>query len=437
MKLRLSLLCAALALLTVPLFAGGSSESASASKPASGSLAGTTIVFQTFLQPGGSDTRGTAWGQIIDAFTKKTGINVKTSILPWQQIDPQLILSTQSGNPPDVSFVRDKAFAQDVQANALEPLDSYIQKDFTDATQKDFLFWDQVGLANGHRYALRMHYIPEALYIRKDLLKKTGLPAPQTWDDFVKVGQALSKQGVIGYLFAGSSAQPAQLDFLQPMIEGRGGHVLSSDGQAAFQQQAGIDTYQFLKSLVFKYGVTPSSATTTKYNDVDDAFKAGQVGMIIEGVHLYGTFAKALGADKIELARIPGVTAGHPSPTDVSGWNLGIPRGSKHADAAWQFIKFSTGDAAQLIYTKVGGQLPVRKSLLDNPYFKSPEGAVAAWALKYMRDAGQLAVAPKTYQQLNEDVAVALQKVLSDPNSNVTAILDQAAKQYDATVAAQ
>ena len=411
------------------MFAGGGQESETATAEK-----GKTITFQTFLTPGGDSPRERAWGQIIERFTEKTGIQVETNILPWQDVDPQLILGVQSGNPPDVSFVRDKSFMRDMQAGALLSLDDYIARDFDQATIDDYVLWNEDGMYDGKKYAFHMHYTPVALYIRKDLLEAAGLRPPKTWQEFIEVGKALAQGGTAGYLYTVSPAQPAALDYLQPMIEGRGGQVLTEDGRAAFDREPGLETYRFLKSLVFENGVSPRSTATAKYDEVTDAFSSGRVGMIIEGAHRYNRIADALGKDNILLAYIPSDDPDTPSPTSVSGWNLGIPRGSGDPDAAWEFIKFSTSPEAQLIYTRVGGQLPVRTSVLDDPYFDSEEGRITAWFVEYMNRAGSLALSPPTYQQLSEILSVALQQTLSAPSSNVERILADAAEKYNSVV---
>ncbi|MBW8003066.1 MAG: sugar ABC transporter substrate-binding protein [Planctomycetes bacterium] len=431
MMRRLLLVMLGIALLMSSfVFASGKQESSQAEEAP-------TIVFQTFLTPGKDSPREKAWGQIIERFTAKTGIKVETNIMPWSEIDPQLILSVQSGNPPDVSFVRDKSFLRAMRANVLMSLDDFIERDYDESRKNDYLLWDQDGVYKGKKYAFHMHYIPVALYMRKDLMEKAGLEAPRSWDEFVKVGKALSSQGNIAYLFAVSPAQPTALDYLQPMIEGRGGKVLTEAGKAGFQQEAGVETYKFLKSLIYDHGISPKSTATIKYDEVTDAFSAGRVAMVIEGAHRYKRIVNALGEENIMLARIPGVDVSLPSPTSVAGWNLGIPRGSKHPEAAWEFIKFATGTEAQIIYTKVGGQIPVLKSVLNDQYFRSEEGAIAGWFVEYMNTAGSLAIGPPTYSQLNELMSVSLQEALSDANSDVEKILAQSAEKYNSIVDSQ
>ena len=404
---------------------------ATTEKPLEKKFEGTTIIVQTFLNPAGDSPREKALKIIIDNFKNKTGITVETLLFPWSELNPQLLLSVQAGNPPDLSWVLGWAFEQDVKADALMPLDSYIANDFDEATIKDFFVWGQAGMSNGKKYALPTSFNAPALFIRKDLLDKTGLKAPRTWQEFIEVGKALKSPGITPYLFCGSPAQISQLDFLKPMIEGRGGKILDDAGMAAFDSKAGIDTYEFLKSLVYEYEIVPKAAATTKYDDVSDAFAAGTVAMIIERSHKYTKVINALGAENVELVRIPGMEVDKPSPTTLSNWLMGIPKGSKNPEAAWEFIKYFNSIESQLIYTKMSGELPTRQSITEDAYFASPEGAITNWWLDYLAYGSSPDVGPATYQELGEIVALALQETLASPDSNVKKILESAAKKYN------
>jgi multiple sugar transport system substrate-binding protein len=392
----------------------------------------TTITFQTFLKPDGTSPREKALAQIVKNFTDSTGIQVKYVVLPWQDVDTQLMLSVQAGNPVDVSYVRDRSFQKHIEAGSLLSLDDYIKKDITDADKKDFLLWDKVGMNNGHKYTFPTSFIADALFIRKDLLEKAGLQAPKTWDDFVKVAKALNTPSVSGFMFGASPVQANQLDWVQSMIEGRGGKILQDDGKASFDSKAGIDTIQLLKSLVYDNKVMPASSATTKYDDVTDMFSSGRAAMIFEGSHRYAQIAKAVKPENLLVTKIPSLDPAKPAPAGVNGWTLGIPKNAKNPDAAWKFIKYFTSPESILLYTKMSGEIPIRNSILKDDFFKTPDGTMVNWYANYINEGSTLAVAPTTAQELGDIAANAIQEVLSDSNSNVEQILKTAAAKYNA-----
>jgi len=317
---------------------------------------------------------------------------------------------------------------------SLLTLDSYVSRDLKENDKNDYILWNKVGMYDNKKYAFATSFILVGLYIRKDLLSKAGMEPPKTWDDFVKVAKGLNSPTVYGYLFGGSPSQLNQLDWLQLMIEGRGGKVLDDKGRAVFDSKPGIDTFKFIKACVFDNKIVPNNAITLRYDDVTDLFASGRAGMILEGSHRYSKITSALKSENVLITLIPGVDAENPSPSTISTWDLAIPKGSKSPEEAWEFIKFFTSNESQFLYSKISGEIPTRKSAADDPYFKSSEGAMLGWWIKYLNEKGTLAVNTDTFQELTECMAAALQEVLKSSNSNVEEIVKNSVKRYNSIV---
>lgn len=394
-----------------------------------------TITFQTLLKEDGTSTRELAMAEIVKDFTEKTGINVKYITLPWQEIDSQLILAATAGNAPDVSYVHGRAFFKHMSADSLEPLNKYIERDLSDADKRDFLLWDRIGMHEDQKYVFPIAFTAETLLIRKDLLDKAGLEPPRTWEEFVEAGKAMQTPEVAGFLFGSALVQPNQLDFMQPIIEGRGGKVLDENGRAVFDSQAGIDSFEFLKSLIYDSEIMPKNAISMKFDDVSDAFSSGRAAMIFEGSNRYSTHEAALGEENLMTTYMPGVDSSSYSPVNVLGWTIGIPKGSNHPDEAWQFIKHLTSEESVLKYSKISGEVPTRNSTTDDEYYSSTsEGKRIKWWVEYIDENGTHALSPATIDQLNDTIASAVQEIIDSPDSNVEQILKEAVINYNAIV---
>lgn len=392
-----------------------------------------TIELLTFFNPDGEGGRELALKTIIDNFTEETGIKVKYNTVPWDEVDTQLILSEQAGNSPDITFVRDKEFARHMEVGSLKPLDDYINTELSDEEIEDHLNWE-VGTYNESKYVFPTSYIATALYMRKDLLQEKGLEPPKTWDEFIEVGKSINSDSTSGYLFGGSPAQANQLDWLESMIVNRGGVVINENGKAAFDSQAGIESFNFLKNTIHDSEITPINVTSISYDEVTDGFAAKKTGMIIEGSHRYSTIADVLGEENIELGYIPGIDETQPSPTVISSWNLGIPKSSKHPDEAWEFIKYFISVESSLTYAKLSGEVPTLQSVMENDYFDSPEQEVIRFFADYINENSVVAVAPSTSKQLYDIVAETLQAIVLDKDSNTEEILKNATEQYNKIV---
>lgn len=399
-------------------------------------FAGQTITHWSFLSPDGKSIREVAIKEIEAKFKERTGLTVNFQIMPWQELGTKLIAAVQAGNPPEGSRVNSFHLKMIMTADGLGNLDPYFKASFTDEDKKDFLYDFNPNLVvKGSKWSMQIEAIPKALFIRKDWLAKANLKAPKTWAEFVEVGKALTGSGRWGYMFGASKTQLNQVETLfQPQIHGRGGQVLDGSDKAVFNSDAGVAAYQFLADCVHKHKITPPQVVASTYDEVTDAFKAGRVAMIQEGAHRFADIAKAIGPENLELAKVPSDDPGKPSPTIITGWGMGIPRGSKNPDAAWEHIKHYISAEALEINARVAGTLPTRKSVLSAPFFQTPEAAHLRWWGDYMAERGEPVINVATFAQLNEVMVDALHLVLTRPSSNIKQVLDGAVKQYNQMV---
>jgi multiple sugar transport system substrate-binding protein len=409
---------------------GGIPAAAAQSAP---NVAGQTITHWDFLSPEGKSPRELAIRQIEEEFHRRSGVTVNFQIMPWQDLGTKVIAAVEAGNPPDCSRVNIYHLKMILTADGLTGLNPFIAKTFTEEDKKDFLVdFTAAMVVNNSKASMQLETVPKALFIRKDWLAKAGLRAPKTWAEFVEVGKALTGSGRWGYMFGASKTQLNQVETIfQPQIHGRGGRVLDASDRAAFNDDAGVATYQFLADCVHKHKITPAQVIAMTYDDVTDAFKAGRVAIIQEGAHRFGDIANAIGRDNLELAKVPSDDPNRPSPTVVTGWGMGIPRGSKHPDAAWEHIKAYLSPEAQELNARASGLLPSRKSVLQRPFFQTPEAAHLRWWVDYMAERGEIIINVATFTQLNEALVDALQEVITDPGANIRKVLDNAAATYN------
>ena len=394
------------------------------------------ITLLAFLEPGGPSPREQGAGALLETFTRNTGYTVRAEIVGWEQVEPRLLLSVQADNPPDVTFVRSQSISIKANANALMPLTYFIERDFTQADKDDFVLWDYIGVYRGVRYTLPMSIIPYAMLVRTDLFREAGLTElPRTWDEFLAAAQAAQTRAAFGFMFWGSAAQPAAIDYLQPFIEGFGGRILDENDRAVFDSPEAMQAFHLLKRMVFEYEIVPREVASLRYDETSDMFAAGRSVFYIDGAHRFSRYAAGVGFENLELFRIPGPTADRPSPSFVSFWSLGIPINSRNPELAWQYIKNFTTPENQVIFSQISGEVPVRISSMQDPHFANdPRGRMIKWHVDYVADYGTVAVAPVHFNQLSEVLSLAVQEIVSDPNSDVEAIVRRAAATYNAIV---
>jgi len=412
-----------------PLFAGGSNEAEK-----SETTPEKTISLLCFLKPGGSSPREQGAGELLKVFTEKTGYGLTTEVVGWEQVEPKLFTAVESGNPPDVTFVRSQSLTIEASAGVLMPLDDFIERDFDKATQDDFLLWDQLGIYNGKRYAIPMSIIPYGVYVRDDLMKAAGITKdPKTWEEFLEVAQKLNSPSTTGFLFYGSAAQPAAIDYLQPMIESFGGKILDENGRGVFDSPNAIKAFNLIKRMAFEAKILPSNVASLKYDEASDMYAAGRAALYYDGGHRASKYVQGVGVENLRLIQMPSEDGVLPGPSYVSGWWLGIPANSKNPEIAWEYIKNFVTSENQTTYAKISGEVPVRKSATaSDPFFENdPNGQRIKWFVDYVGTNGTVCITPTDYTKLNELLSVAVQEIVMDKNSDVEAIVKKACKEYN------
>ncbi|MBB6731293.1 ABC transporter substrate-binding protein [Cohnella sp. CBP 2801] len=368
---------------------GASSPSASASAPES-AAASPASASQASASPanaspqekvtlsfwyGWTGPEGEAIEKLIKQFNDSHP-NITVKGLSQSDYQKQLTAIT-GGNPPDIA----SQFGQNVAAwgtkGAMIPLDDYIAKDNVDLN--DFIPGALVSSQyDGHTYALpiAMHFT--MLFYNKKMLADAGYSAPPaTMTELKEYAEKLSvvqKDGRLEVL----GLWPGIDSYTFSQVYG--GKFWDPDTKQVTPDDPGFkQAVQFSKDLWDKYGsenLDRFSASLGKYQSAQNPFFSGKYAMTIDGEWL-PTFIKQF-APSLDygIAPIP-YSEDHPELKNAGNINtsvLYIPKGAKHPDASWEFIKWFT-DKQQLVqFTAALGNLPTRASTLDDPSYDAVPG---------------------------------------------------------------
>ncbi|WP_405079791.1 ABC transporter substrate-binding protein [Paenibacillus chitinolyticus] len=302
------------------------------------------------------------------------GIKVKG--LSQSDYQKQLTAIT-GGNPPDLA----SQFGQNVASwgvkGAMIPLDDYIKKDQVDLA--DFIPSAlSTSQYEGKTYALpiAMHF--SMLYYNKDLLKEAGFDGPpktiselKTYAEKLSVVQEGGRLERLG-LWPGADAYTFTQVF--------GGKFWDPDKKEVTPDDPGFKQAILLsKELWDKYGtenLDRFSASLGKYQSSQNPFFSGKYAMALDGEWLptfikqyapglnYGIAPIPYSEDKPELKNAGSIA------TSV----FYIPKGAKHPDQSWTFLKWLTEKQQMVKFTAALGNLPTRLSSLDDKTYDSVPG---------------------------------------------------------------
>jgi arabinogalactan oligomer / maltooligosaccharide transport system substrate-binding protein len=164
---------------------------------------------------------------------------------------------------------------------------------------------------------------------------KTIIPtAPATIDELIAAAQAATAGDILGanleYGFFFSAAH----------LDGVGGALMDENGYPAFNDAKGVEWVE----LVMRF---KDAGPVENYTDNDvNLFKAGKVGIIIDGSWNMASLAEAIGAENLAIDPWPAPLSGYAQTENIY---LNANATGEDKDAAWAFMKFFLSPEAQAI----------------------------------------------------------------------------------------
>ena len=359
--------------------------------------------------------------KIVDAFKAiDPAITVKVTVADWDTYWDKLQTSLAGGNAPDV-FLMDGPLFPDYQTrDQLMDLSPLIARDGFDITQLAGLAVKDFTGADGHQYGLPRDMSTVGLYYNKKMFDAAGIPYPDAawdWAKLVEVATKLTKTSGTTTTQWGFYTETSDMEnYWSSLVWQAGGDILSPDKTSVVidsdQAAAGI---QFLQDLIYKQKVMAQPVP----GGTGDAFENGQAAMEANGSWLVPTH-QAAGID-FGVAPLPKGPAGQA--TSVNPTGVVVYKGTKSADAAWEFVKCYTGPQMQAKIADLKASMPANLQVLAQQYATSFEGG------KTFADALAYAHLKPSFKGFNE-FSTALQdeldsKVFNDRQLSAKAALDE------------
>ena len=247
------------------------------------------------------DHEKAVYQSLIDRFTKNTGAKVTFEVTTSDEYNQKMLANKAAGDMPDIFYVGPEAVASYVDDGFIQPLDNLVDtsvvNDLWGSVGSAYRYNGKVaGSGEGSLYALPKDFSTFAFAYNKDLFDAAGLdypdPAnPYTWDEFVEVCKALTKDtDGDGEADQWGTANAFQWAF-DAFLYTNGGHFLNEDYTKVVidGQQEFIDAFQFFADLTSKYNVTPSVEQDTALGGYQ-RWLDGQIGFYACGTWDVGAF---------------------------------------------------------------------------------------------------------------------------------------------------
>ena len=231
--------------------------------------------------------------------------------------------------------------------------------------------------AKGRTYFVPYGFYGLSLFYRTDLIKKAGFSKPPgTWAGLLKQASAIHdpKARRYGYAFRGgdqanSNAAAVIEAYVADEVNPSNGFKLKN-GRTIFSAPEALDGLETYLKLFKK--ASPKSSASWGYPEMVEGFSNGSTAFLLQDPEVIATVSESKAIDKKQWDTAPlmaGPSGKSVQPLATAGW--GVAKGSKHKAEAVKLVKFLSQGKASTTFTKKNSLVPILKSAVDDPYYKT------------------------------------------------------------------
>jgi multiple sugar transport system substrate-binding protein len=204
---------------------------------------------------------------------------------------------------------------------------------------------------------------------RMDLMKKKGLQPPKTFDELMKVAEAMhGTEDVTGFVSSNLHHW-----FLPPYLHGFGGDVFANppaDIKPALDSPAAVQAAEFYTRLLSKY--SPQGVLGYTEDQARSALIGGRSNIFIHSSSWITAMLTAPDSKVKETALVTRMPAGPKGDFPASNsQGFGIPKNAKNKEAAWAFLSWALSPELTARIVKDTGHASVcRRSVIESAEYK-------------------------------------------------------------------
>ena len=319
-----------------------------------------------------SGVEGDALKQAARDYESQTQTHVDVVEFPYANLfEKELIDLKARTGAYDLIMLDDPWFPRFASEQFLTDLSPLLQKRGQSGPDPDFV---STSLAlcrhpyqTGPFYALPYVGNSQLFFYRKDLFEKYSLNAPATWNDVLAAAKTIQEKETAGaktygYVMRAAQGNAAVADFM-PIFWAFGGEMFDTSGKPTVNSPEGIAALEFMIELG-KY--SPPGYASFNADDVGAHLLQGTAAMSINWPAWISAFdnpSKSKVIGKMEFTTVP--RAQKPGQAETGNWLIAIPRDSRNAELAVDFLLWASS-AEQMKQSAERGNPPTRKSLFQN-----------------------------------------------------------------------
>jgi len=327
------------------------------SQEAQGGRTGDAQVTIDFWFPWGGDFQKEFKENVVDVFEQKhPNIKVKMTFVENSgetQASDKLLTAIAGGNPPDVALFDRFLIGSWAARGSLTDLTDMAKAD--NISQEDYYpsLWAEA-VYEGKLYGLPWGTDNRAMFYNKTLLRESGLDPdkpPVTIRELDTMAEKIYRKG--------SNDKYEQIGFIPWMNQGflythgwNWGGLWEKNGELTPNDPQIVKALEWMVEYAKKYNVeTMTSFSDSMKQTGMNAFWTGKVGFVYDGNWILNDLNKYKVDFEWGVAPMP-TPEGMEPVTWAGGWSYVIPKGAKHLNEAWEFVKFVAHKEGTLLWAK-------------------------------------------------------------------------------------
>lgn len=307
--------------------------------------------------------------EAINAEFKKEhpNINVDLIQIPNDGYQQKILTTLAGGEPYDVIQLAEN-FNSYASKGTLADLSPYIEEDDMDLNR-----YYQAGIDaytyQGQVMGMPMRVGPMLLFYNKSLFDENNIDYPDeswTWDDFKNAAQQITDQennvygvGKVGHWWASTLS----------IVRSFGGRMLNEERtQFVMDSPEAKEAVQYISDLIWEWNVSPQPE---QFIEGADMWTSGNLGMLIDGPWYILSSQDNIDDFEWDVAPLP---KGEQRAAALFATGFSVTEKSEQKRAAWEVVKFWTGQTSQEILASEHGDVPPLKSVANSETYLNLDG---------------------------------------------------------------
>ena len=281
-------------------------------------------------------------------FLSPNGQRIIVHLLSTTQVNRKTQMAVSGGVPPDIAGLWSRDVQVFAEFNAALPLDEFIARDGPSPAEYQKCYWDMC-VYEGKVWALPTTPSTIAMYWNKELFEQASLnpdQPPKTLAELDEFNSKLTKMDKKTGRLVQMGFHPGEPGWWNyAWGNWFGGPHATPDGRTLLlDSKEWVASYTWLNKLARDYGrneMRTFKGGMGTFDSPQNAFIAGKVAIVLQGVWMANYIRTYNQSLRWGVAPFPGPGGTAADPVTLAQADvLMIPRGCKHPEEAWTFVRY-------------------------------------------------------------------------------------------------